>query len=303
MNQSKTIRVLLCDGNPQGIRTAEIGNHIVKAVVVPRTRLKEAGERSELHDIGLYFLIGEQFGDEPSVYIGEAENVYKRLLQHNSDENKDFWNIAVCFLTSNSSFTKAHVKYLEGCVYGILKSTGRVSLENGSVPAVTSLPEMDRADASNFYNDLVLLMGVLGYQFFQQKRQPEENRKIYVCKGPDADGKGVYTDEGFVVLKGSLARINPSDSAKERYLKLRPVLLNNGTIKPFDDKSFIFMEDYIFNSPSAAAQNILARNANGWTEWVDDGGKTLDEIIRKEPQINAVGEDYAETNLEVVRGN
>ena len=43
-----------------------------------------------------------------------------------------------------------------------------------------------------------------------------------------------------------------------------------------------FTKDVVFTSPSNAAQNVLARNANGWTEWVrESDGKTLDEIFRK----------------------
>jgi hypothetical protein len=42
----------------------------------------------------------------------------------------------------------------------------------------------------------------------------------------------------------------------------------------------VFQQDYIFNSPSAAAATILGRSANGWTSWKDKNGKTLDEVKR-----------------------
>ncbi len=41
-----------------------------------------------------------------------------------------------------------------------------------------------------------------------------------------------------------------------------------------------FTSDYIFNSPSAAAGVVLGRNANGWIEWKNEDGKTLDELKR-----------------------
>ena len=44
---------------------------------------------------------------------------------------------------------------------------------------------------------------------------------------------------------------------------------------------FEFQEDYLFSSPSAAAAQVLARNANGWIEWKNKQGKTLDELKRK----------------------
>jgi len=36
-----------------------------------------------------------------------------------------------------------------------------------------------------------------------------------------------------------------------------------------------------YNSPSSAASQVLARNANGWIERKDKQGKTLDELKRK----------------------
>ncbi|GGZ88240.1 DUF4357 domain-containing protein [Algibacter mikhailovii] len=48
-------------------------------------------------------------------------------------------------------------------------------------------------------------------------------------------------------------------------LKMKPVIFN----------------DHIFNSPSAAAGTILARRANGWKEWKDKDGVSIDELKRK----------------------
>lgn len=50
------------------------------------------------------------------------------------------------------------------------------------------------------------------------------------------------------------------------------ILKDNGEVLIFDS-------DYIFNSPSAAA--VLGRRANGWIEWKNKKGKTLDELKRK----------------------
>ena len=43
----------------------------------------------------------------------------------------------------------------------------------------------------------------------------------------------------------------------------------------------VFTDDHLFSSPSSAASQVLARNANGWKEWKTKGGKTLDELKRK----------------------
>ena len=52
------------------------------------------------------------------------------------------------------------------------------------------------------------------------------------------------------------------------------VLVDSGKLLSFET-------DYIFASPSAAAAVVLGRSANGWTEWKNKNGKTIDELIRK----------------------
>ena len=61
---------------------------------------------------------------------------------------------------------------------------------------------------------------------------------------------------------------------------LRRRLLDDEILKE-DNKVFVFQQDYIFNSPSAAAASILGRNKNGWTKWKDKDVITLDELKRK----------------------
>jgi hypothetical protein len=41
-------------------------------------------------------------------------------------------------------------------------------------------------------------------------------------------------------------------------------------------------DSYTFSSPSAAASVLLARPANGRTEWKDEAGRTLKEIQNSE---------------------
>ncbi len=39
-----------------------------------------------------------------------------------------------------------------------------------------------------------------------------------------------------------------------------------------------------FSSPSAAACFVLGTSANGWTEWKDKSGRTLDELFRRQAE-------------------
>jgi hypothetical protein len=43
---------------------------------------------------------------------------------------------------------------------------------------------------------------------------------------------------------------------------------------------FVFAQDFLFKSPSAAAAFVLGASANGWSEWRDKDGYTLSEVYR-----------------------
>jgi hypothetical protein len=114
MSFGKSISLFLIDGTPDGIVACELFNWTGKGYKIPRNRLKELLERQDLKKAGVYFLIGRDENDNEAVYIGEAEEVYKRLLQH---QDKDFWSEALAFVSKDENLNKAHIKYLEYTLY------------------------------------------------------------------------------------------------------------------------------------------------------------------------------------------
>ena len=63
-------------------------------------------------------------------------------------------------------------------------------------------------------------------------------------------------------------------------LAKRHQLLKDDVLEVVDDDTLRFTKDFIFPSPSQAAAIVLARNANGWTEWKYSDGRTLDQVKR-----------------------
>lgn len=92
------------------------------------------------------------------------------------------------------------------------------------------------------------------------------------------DAKGIQTQEGFVVLKGSKIANSVVNSYTERLLAKRNDLIHTEKVKVFNDE-FVVMEDLLFTSPSAAADIVMGRSANGLTEWKDRYGKSLKDLV------------------------
>lgn len=128
MSLGTTIQIFLPDGNPRSIKLAEITSRTLQATLIPRAKLIEAGSRDELQRCSVYFLIGSA-GEEskPLLYVGEAEDAYNRLKQHN--KSKDFWTSAIAVVSKTQHLTKTHIKYLEWYCYQEAANTGRYVLD------------------------------------------------------------------------------------------------------------------------------------------------------------------------------
>ncbi|SET02277.1 protein of unknown function [Methanococcoides vulcani] len=277
MTIGRTISIYLPDANPQGIKICDFFDSIVKAVSIPRAKLDDASQNPELTQPGVYFLIGEK--DEvgkPSVYVGESEVLLTRLNKHNKE--KDFWNQAICFVSEKNNLNKAHIKYLENHACNEAKKVNKCTLENSNNPTQSSLTNQDRDFVLRIFEDLKIIIATLGYPIFEQTKRNKKN--IYYYKGKDAEGEGEYTEEGFIVNKGSKSNVDEAPSIHSSIKSLRENLVEKGILRE-ENGLYIFQEDFTFSSPSTAACVLLGGSTNGWRVWKDKHGKTLDKIIRK----------------------
>ena len=163
----KTLKLFLVDSSPNGILTAEIMNWTGRFTVAPRTQLADLAQRDELKRTGVYVLAGQNPKDptQETVYIGESDNTWKRLIQHNSDTSKDFWSKTIVITSKDENITKAHGRYLESRLIQIANQAQRAQVINGTNPEITSLPEPDIADMEYFLAQIQMILPVLGFTF------------------------------------------------------------------------------------------------------------------------------------------
>lgn len=282
MVRPQTIQIFLPDGNPTSIKIADLTNRMISATLIPRSKLVDAGVREEVRKYGIYFLFGEdEEKAKPISYIGETEDCFERIKTHN--KNKEFWNYAVVISSKTNTFTKSHVKYLEYLCIKYANEIGRYETDNQSTPAKPYITESMEADLLDNYETIKILLSTLGFPIFEEFRKSSIKKKeILYCKGKLATAEGDMLDNGFVVFKDSLANIEESPSATSWVTGTRKKLLESSILVK-QGKTLRFTEDYIFGSPSTAAAAILGRQANGWTEWKNKQGITIDELYRNIP--------------------
>lgn len=277
----QTIQIYLPSGDPRGIRVAEITTRIVRVIEVPRSLIGEFLEMPEAQQVGLYLLVGGSEGSETEqAYIGQSGAVGGRIAQHN--QAKDFWNRALVVVSLTNSLTQTHALFLEWLALKQAKAAGRYQLENGTAGARPHTPAPLEADCHEIYETARTLLATLGYPVFEPvvNGRPEKSDEVFYCRAVGAEGRGLYTAEGFVVLKGSVGRLENVPSIQNTSgERMRQRLVATGVLRP-EGAKVVFERDHLFRSPSAAAAALLGRTANGWVEWKSEDGRTLGDIKR-----------------------
>jgi hypothetical protein len=275
-----TITTYLVSGDPEGIICAYMSNWTGQAVKVPRNLLYEAKSRSEINSPGIYFLFGENENnpDEKEVYIGEADNLYDRISDHFGDPRKSFWNYVVAFSSKDDNLTVSHVKYLEYKVIKHIKNNSLYTLVNKTSGRAVSLPETAIADIETYFENLKLILPILGYNILEDKQKSRQSKEKTLNLSVGGLGaKGVPTNEGFLVYKGSKANKDVKTSLSNGYKNLRSTLIKKKILQ--EKETFMeFIQDYEFKSPSAAAAVIIGYPINGQVSWKNSQGKTLRDI-------------------------
>lgn len=121
----------------------------------------------------------------------------------------------------------------------------------------------------------------------------------YEIKEKDAEGKGIFTDNGFLVKAGSLARREIVPSAQSTVPAVHQRLISEGVVEE-DGEHLRFVKDHLFDSPSGAAAAVLGRTANGWKEWKRADGETLSRVkgVTRDDQTPLLSEAKRQEILE-----
>ena len=259
----RTVKIYLKEGTPNSLLIAEIFNWTGKVFVIPRSQLVQIADRPEVKQTGIYVLVGQDL-DEPTkerVYIGESDNVWTRLKQHNDNSDNDFWTRTIITIS---------------------KDANRAKVVNATNPSETPLPESDRDDMDYFLEQIKMLLPVLGFSFTQTLPSSEilkdtKRSALIPSSSPifvlNLSGGGGYAsareiDGEFIVLKDSHAKKEVQPHLSEAYKTKREQLFQEGKLQSNEQGTlWIFTDDIAFSSPSTAASVVTGASSNGRIVW------------------------------------
>ena len=163
--------------------------------------------------------------------------------------------------------------------YAIKKATEsrRYKVENAVNPKY-EIDEYDLPLIEEVYEEIKFIMATQGYKMENSKTVLNEGNILHTTRN-GIKAYGVYDGDKFEVLEGSevdMSRKCHSDNVE----KQRQTAVQNGNISLVDGKHRLNVS-VSFTSPSSASMFVLGGSTNGWVEWKNKEGKTLDEIFRK----------------------
>lgn len=150
-------------------------------------------------------------------------------------------------------------------------------MKNGNDPTPGNLIEEKKSELNTFIENAKLIMSLTGHQLFTplDDSQTESDSDLSLSRkiiqlDMDITAKGRQTNEGFVVLKGSLISPIEDDNI--------PALVREQRKKVQVSEKHELLEDKLFSSPSYAAMFVVGKSANGLTSWKTKDGKTLKDL-------------------------
>ena len=275
MIRVKTLTIQLLDAQPDRIRICRVEGESLVTIVIPREDLVEAKALPSIPQRGIYYLLDEDHGNVSRVYAGQTTQGITRLDAHKA--RKEFWNKAVMFLDDDQNISKDALDVLEAKAIDYVRSHGSYETDNSATPKPYVDPYKEEA-VERLHERILFRMAALGYDLDRVDQSPIGASVVFHTKKNGIRGLGRYdkTTGHFTVLAGS--KVNRS----------KPVL-KNVSVAALRREMFggivgiaDLAEDLEFPTPSAAAVFVLGGSQNGWTEWVNNDGETLNQVYRSE---------------------
>ena len=290
MGHGKSITVYLMDGDANQRYQVTLDNWNIVAFKIPYEMVSQSSNLNDLslHTAGIYFLFGYQ-GSKNFVYVGEAEDVYRRLTQHTPEKDKFIWDTAVVFIaTGYGVLDKAKIKYLENRLYSIIKSEDSYILWNKNKPIKSKISKPSEDSMESAIDKIKLVIPVLGYTPFNRRKyrsrklvektvpSPEvDDKKVFYINQNGVEAKCILDSNGkFVLLSGSQISFNIGTSFKKKLREKRIEMIKKGDI--IDN---IIQRDTYFDSATAIASFVVGYSINGKTNLKTEDGQTLAKYL------------------------
>jgi hypothetical protein len=168
MSKGYTIRLFVPDGEPDKFKIITKMNWTGAGLELARDAWQTYKSRKEFDEAGIYILVGYEGDDLPTIYVGQGDGVKQRIESH--AKNKDFWDRALVFVSTNGGLNRAHITWLEWALIQRAIRTKRCNLDNSATPNEPALTESEKADTEEFLSEMLSILPLVDVKIFEEAK-------------------------------------------------------------------------------------------------------------------------------------
>jgi hypothetical protein len=260
------------------------------------------------HDVyqkaGVYVLLKPlQGGLRYRVYVGQSDQLGKRLKQHVKDKDKHFTKAIVAF--SHTAGLDGHqLNHIEKTLIKFCEYHPLLESTNNTVGNFNSLNRSKQRECDAFLDDMATLMTAMGFGFMKDyvtlswEKDPDLLNQHYAPEPPNEVTVALKPALAKTVAVANPVKILPITTIDENHLPIEqwPIFefkgrkkdgrTFHGYLKVHGVKSFellphsqtLLENRHSYSSLSSSARDVNDKNINGWVCWKTPEGETLDEF-------------------------
>ena len=302
--EGNTISVELIDGDSEGWIKCEIKYWTGLVYKIPRAQLKKHNDIQYLYQNCVYFLLGRDNEKKCDfIYVGQAaERSYnrgisdQRMQEHIRKNDVKKWTEVIILTTSDNTLGSTELDYLEYMFYETAKNANRYDVRNKNTPHKCTIKK-DKQHIDDFIKKAKNIVSVLGYKPFVPLNESQSTKSEKTDTNFDdaeilhlkreiknvgrVDASCIQTDEGFVVLKGSVISLVEGTDIPNSVKEKR----KTASVDKEGDTIGILKEDILLTSASAAAKFVIGKMADGLTDWKNESNQNLKLLKQKKGKI------------------
>lgn len=233
------------------------------------------------------------------MYIGEAESIQERLIQHirdySMDKEKYYWNTAVLF--TGCDLNKALIRYLENRFVELARTSKRYLVLTKNTYRNTVMKESQIAVMEEFIDNVMVLINALGYKVLEPIAQSNSpsllDDAVLSLNVGNAQARAMITTEEFVLMAGTTKALIRCGSGIETEIKL--IVIDEGHLLGSEER-YIKNEMFLTLVKEYASRNqirilllsAVLPNSDNLAQWI---AEDIDLVAKSEwkPALERLG--------------
>lgn len=278
VNESQPISLYLPHGDISGLATASNEDGSVKVYRVPRSMLHDYELGVGPKDNGVFFLVGGETDGSPHCYMASGHDLPSRIVARDVDTSR--WQTAYYAVSGASAWSQTEAGYIGSHCAVMAAENGGYALY-GPATGIQTTPAPELATQCTQQADTISrLMKTLGCGALEEVARADSEDGIFHLRDRGSDARMKMVGGEYVVLAGSHGSESVRPSCELALVKKRQYLLDLGVAEIQGDR-YVFLDDYVFGSPSTAAGVVIGGNTNGRDAWKNAEGATLKQAQKR----------------------